>query len=781
MTRALLLAAALLWAADTAEQAARRQLATLESAGRGETLEASSAHLALAAELRLGSQPATAIEHAQRALEIREKLLSRDHADVAAALMEVGNTQSILGRYGEALKAFERALSIREKAFPARSLEIATTLSAIAAQCYFLGDLDRALRLNKRVLDIRTTLTGRDSLDVAQTLNDLGILYWKMKRYGEAAPRLERALAIREQKLDGADPLLAASLNNLAMVRKAASDLSAARDLYQRALAIREKSLGAEHPRLANGIGNLAVVLAEMGDYGRALELMHRALAIRAKALGETHPEVALTWVHIGTTNYMAGRRAEALEAALRAEDLSRRHLDHILRNAPERLGVLYSGARTGGVDLALSLAARRPTAEEVPKVYDCLIRSRALALDEMVLRRRGVRRPVAGFAELHLPADTALVSFARYEDSLEFPGTRKNSPNVHCYMAFVVNGEANTPVPVWLGKAGAIDALVEAWRREIAREAAAPGVASRRYERSLRQAGLALRRAVWDPVAPHLGRARNLILVPDGALHRVSFEALPQGAGYWAESGPVVRYLDTERDLVRPGPRSKGEGLLAVGGVSYSGGTSLDRLPASADEVHDVVAVWKRSRPASRIETLESARATIAAFERSAPGRAALHLATHGLFAREVPDSIAGKDALPAMRAALAMSGEGRGALLTADRISALNLEGVRWVVLSGCATALGGVHDHEGVFGLRRSFQLAGAEVVVASLWPVEDQSARQWMHAFYKALLETGATAPEAVRAANLEVLRSRRARGQSTHPFFWAGFAAFGLPQ
>ena len=62
--------------------------------------------------------------------------------------------------------------------------------------------------------------------------------------------------------------------------------------------------------------------------------------------------------------------------------------------------------------------------------------------------------------------------------------------------------------------------------------------------------------------------------------------------------------------------------------------------------------------------------------------------------------------------------------------------------------------------------------------SLWDVEDSAAREWMRALYEGRLQRQLSSAEAVRAASLSLLRQRRARGQSTEPFYWAAFVAAG---
>ena len=115
---------------------------------------------------------------------------------------------------------------------------------------------------------------------------------------------------------------------------------------------------------------------------------------------------------------------------------------------------------------------------------------------------------------------------------------------------------------------------------------------------------------------------------------------------------------------------------------------------------------------------------------------------------------------------------------ILTAEEVASLDLQGVEWAVLSACDTGVGEIKAGEGVFGLRRAFQVAGARTVIMSLWSVDDQATRAWMRALYEGRFQKRLSTADAVHQASLSVLRDRRARGQSTHPFFWAAFVAAG---
>jgi CHAT domain-containing protein len=129
------------------------------------------------------------------------------------------------------------------------------------------------------------------------------------------------------------------------------------------------------------------------------------------------------------------------------------------------------------------------------------------------------------------------------------------------------------------------------------------------------------------------------------------------------------------------------------------------------------------------------------------------------------------------ANRRSAARSGRDDG-ILTAEEIAGLDLHGTEWAVLSACDTGLGEIRAGEGVFGLRRAFQIAGARTVIMSLWSVDDRATRSWMRTLYAGRFQRGLDTAGAVRDASLSALRDRRARHLSTHPFYWAAFVAAG---
>lgn len=112
---------------------------------------------------------------------------------------------------------------------------------------------------------------------------------------------------------------------------------------------------------------------------------------------------------------------------------------------------------------------------------------------------------------------------------------------------------------------------------------------------------------------------------------------------------------------------------------------------------------------------------------------------------------------------------------IVSALEVSEMDLRGVDLVVLSACETGLGEVRDGEGVYGLRRAFQLAGVRTVVSALWQVPDSETHMLMKTFYA---QKGTTYPELMQKAALHHLHDLRVIGRPTHPYSWGGFIATG---
>jgi CHAT domain-containing protein/tetratricopeptide (TPR) repeat protein len=275
-----------------------------------------------------------------------------------------------------------------------------------------------------------------------------------------------------------------------------------------------------------------------------------------------------------------------------------------------------------------------------------------------------------------------------------------------------------------------------------------------------------------------------RLVIIPDGHLHRVPFDALRLADGSaaverWAiglsPSASLAASLWRRRAGPEPAPdRSR---VLALGDPAFAlelasattregqvfrsafeaqGG--LPRLAGSGEEARTVA---RYARAGSEVRVRDEASEE---WLKHAPldRFSVIHLATHAL----VDESSLARTAL-----ALAPGAREDGFLSPAD-LADLELD-ADMVVLSACRTAGGVTVAGEGVQGLTTPLVAAGARSVVATQWRVGDRSTVRLVADLYDGLAR-GEPVADALRSAKLAALRRSAPAGE------WAGFTVVGDP-
>jgi len=276
----------------------------------------------------------------QEALAIRERLLGRDHPEVAATLIRLGALAHLSGA-GDAVALFRQALSIREQRFGPDDPELAGLLNKLGTALAARGRLDEAEATLRRALAIAERAEGKRDPRVAKILHNLaGIAYYR-GQIAEAEQLLERALAIREAALPRDDPDLAGSLEALALVRQRQGQPAAAAALLERQLATVERIYGPEHPELARVLLNLGLARAALGGDADAQRLLEQALAMAERTVKPGQPLLARAFASLADHHFKHGRFAAA-------EPLYRRFLSQRQAGAadPSQGGSLSNWAR---------------------------------------------------------------------------------------------------------------------------------------------------------------------------------------------------------------------------------------------------------------------------------------------------------------------------------------------------------------------------------------------------------------------------------------------------
>ena len=757
----------------------------------------------------------------RRSLAILQEI-NPEHEDVANALNNLGLVASSRGDLAAADDYYRRSLEVRERVAP-NALERSRTLNNLSTLAERRGDLELAAQFQRQVLALRRELAP-GSIDVATPLLNLGGLLVDTDELDEAERLLLEALELQRLHVpDSRDEC--STLEALGRLYLRREDGDAARAALQQALAICSQRVP--------GSAHEAQVLASLAEAELAADRPVRAEAYARRAAERAARVVPGTLDHALHLHCLArslraqGRQDEALDAFHGAVDTLDRQLDTLGGSDEVRSGfrAQWGHLYRDLVDLLLEVhgpaAALQMLERSRSRSFLALVRARDISLLEgapahLVAEAHAIRADYdellgalavgeGGGAlavrrrELQRRRDRLAAELVRAaprvgELGAEFgaeQARRSLPPGVvavsyavddHGVRAWVLD-RARGPRVVELAISGeALRDLVDRFRLLVATEASV---------RSGRHGPLAerLHQLLIESLGAAVVQAESLVVVPDGALHHLPFGALmartPDGPKYLAErtSIQMAPSLSAFALLARRPPEATEQVVVfadpatadameapAPGAPATASATrrALGPLPASRWEAESL----RRLFGDQRVEVYVGADATEAAAKAAAPRARILHFGTHTRIDGRSPlDS-----ALLLVPTEDTHSGRHNGWLQAWEVMQGLRLD-ASLVTLSACESAAGSVYGDEGILGLTRSFQFAGARGVVASLWRVPDQPTALLMERFYRGLAG-GLPVHRALQEAQRELIQGSGGDPALSHPYVWAGFQLYG---
>jgi CHAT domain-containing protein/Tfp pilus assembly protein PilF len=809
---------------DEADRLYRRAHELVLRAAPGSGAEAAAANnLALGAYTRGDLEQAQ--RYAARALALREKL-TPDGDAITPSLVTCGNVLYARGDLAGAEAVFLRARGILEK-FQPDSVPLAKTLHDLGVIAHQRGDDEAAEDLFRRELALFEKIAPQGS-QMRDSLIGLGEVALQRRRGERAEEWWRRALAISEA-LNPRGAKTAWCLDGLAQAAWLQGRGTEAEKLLRRALAIWEQ-INPEAVDAASSHLHLGLLLLERGKAGDAEAEIRTSIRIDEKnrlLLPEGYHALARLQTRGGGLQEAAVSYRTAVDAleAQRARlggaqesrwlygsalgDLYFEAAENQLALArPQEVWRLVERGRARGFQEMLAQRDLRFAGEIPAPLYaerrrldteydqaqaalaDWLPEQGAGKLEALQGRLRDLRLEQTKVQERILrssPRTAALESrpaldFAAVRSALA-PGTvlLEYAVGPERTLLFAVQpadrtGSGLSVFPLAIGQK-ALRAEVEAFRRLLANpgsdRSALQGRARRLYDLLVR------------PAEKQLTGAQRILFSPDGPLHTLPFAALRRGDRYLVEWKPLHFALSATvyAALARSRPAHRQpseEPLVAFGDPAYPRsaadvpadpelrqtlrhGLSLAPLVFTRKEVEGIAALYPRSRVYLGQEATEEKAKSLG------PEARLLHFACHGLLDERFPLNSALALTLPEHPAA----GQDNGLLQAWEIFESLRLD-ADLVTLSACDTALGKEMGGEGLIGLTRAFQYAGARSVLASLWGVADYSTAGFMQDFY-GYLSHGKPKDEALRAAQIDQLRKKSAL---SHPFFWAAFELSG---
>lgn len=761
-----------------------------------------------------------AIDALEQALAIQRAQSAPDQRDIAMTLLVLGQSLKISGDKPRAGPVYEQALAADKLDPDPTGRTRGAILHGLANLERDLGNNQRALSLYEEAEPVFARNFGAQSTALAQVLNNHANAEANLGHLDAANALYQRALDIAHAR-HSVDPADYFPQANLSMVQMWQGRYADAEEGFREALARQQTaSAGSETSTLFASMG-LASSLWGQRRFDEAFDRAVRAEQTRQSALrlasshlGERQAlnlqEYLRPTMDLVVAIAIASGKPEYLERAWELDMAARDQLTTIraqrlavARNSDDpKLSALWQSWRAASAQLARSeLANEKGTPLQQAQVkLDRAERAlaRATPLAGMLASTR------IDFATLrsNVPTGNSLILFTTSQQRIaaDFASNEAEQRSSDLY-AFVLPS-ADSPVrAVRFGELDSITTNINAWNATLSDSSVALA--------SVNERGRVLRETLWQPLA-QAGVGKHWLLLSIDTLHRMPWAALPEGSGFLVDSGFRAHQLNHERELLSPKDADTPPHLLAIADPSSVDhlpiaqrvcAKPLPTLPGARRESAALDAMWHARYGKSAVATVFVGADATEAHLRAAAGDADfLHFGTHGISLAddcntpgdaliatrglELAADTPLDDSAPALAPAALLLAPGDPAdsdndgMLTAVEIAALDLSHTRWAVLAACATAAGSTHRYEGLFGLARAFRLAGVHTVLTSLWQVDDAATAEWTQALYSARIERGLDTAASMAAAQRTVLTARRARGDSTHPYYWAAFIASG---
>lgn len=248
--------------------------------------------------------------------------------------------------------------------------------------------------------------------------------------------------------------------------------------------------------------------------------------------------------------------------------------------------------------------------------------------------------------------------------------------------------------------------------------------------------------------------KIKTLAFVLDGEMKNLPMAALYDGEKYLIEKYNIA--LTPGLQLLAPKPLANKKLKVLVGGLSKSR-QGFSALPGVESEVEQIKSEIPGQLLLNQSFTSQSIQKKIS--DSSFP---IVHLATHGQFSSRAEETF-----VLTWDSRLDVKDLGE-LLKSREQDSATPIE---LLVLSACQTADG---DKRAALGLAGVAVRSGARSTLATLWSVEDKSTSKFMMEFYQQLDKANITKAEALRLAQLNLIK----QPEFKHPFYWAPFVLVG---
>ena len=699
----------------------------------------------------------------------RKEILGEKHPDTLTSLNNLAIFYSDLGDYNKACELQNAVYNARKEILGENHPDTLTSLNNLAIFYSDLGDYNKACELQNAVYNACKEILGEKHPDTLTLLNDLANSYYYLGDYNKACELQNVVYNARKEILGEKHPDTLSALHNLASSYSSLGDYNKACELQNVVYNARKEILGEKHPDTLTSLNNLAISYSDLGDYNKALEMKNVVYNACKEILGEKHPDTlsALNGLAISYSYFGDYNKACELQNAVcnaRKEILGEKHPDTLtsLNNLASSYSDLGDYNKACKLQNVAYNTCKEILGEKHPDTLFVLSNLLVSQIRQDKTDNQSIKKHMTAYFENINNLKTAAFSIKEVSSRRNFLKSYNNVYKLLKSCVFERNIKDLLDY-LFINKNLSFEIDVNIFHKETMGERLSLEEVSHEidnnliidfYELDNSKYGLILikkgkySQCVIDyediisgsfinseDIQLFIGSIRDydhIYICPDGKLYNLSFERVLNCSN--------ISYLSSVQTLFK---KNTDDGhtdqLVSFVYPDFSGTQSEDNdrgdtkgvLYGSYLEgmfIHDIYgerSTIYSSYQANHDNFLNTKRPRI------------LHVSTHG-------DYLNNEQMEPMDRGILCLSGynveENNSGYISAKEIQYMDLKGTELVVLSACNTGLGENISGEGIYGIRRAFELAGCQTLLLTVEEVDDYNSAIFMKSFYERYNQT-----------------------------------------
>ncbi len=768
----------------------------------------------------------------KESLEMSRRLFKGDHPDLVKIINGLASFYENIGNYNQAEILFNESLDMRRRLFKNDNPALALGIHSMGRFYRTRGDLKKAEPLIKEALDMGRRIFKGDHRDLAVYIKEMGIFYKEKREFNLAEPFHKEALDMNRRIFKTDNINLAQSINDLGIFYFYSGDFIKAEPCLKEALEIYKRLFKNEQRSTIISVYNLASLYYTKGDFELAEKYFLDVIEYEKSLLNNYFPSLSekekqLYWnsttIHFQAFNSFSTKRYNENPAILGNMYDNQLYTKSILFNSTSKIKkrIVNSNDQTL-IDKFKTFNDKKELLVKLYAMTDDTRKKKGFNIDSIEKITNDLEKELSLKSELYtqsyekkkvtwktvqaiLKPDEAAVEVVRFRYF-----DKKRLTDTVYYAFLIINDLTEEHPDIVLLENG--NQLENEFYNDYRANTNKKNIDKNSFDR------------FWAKLFDKIKEYKKVYFSADGIYNKLNPSTFQLPDGKYLLDLQDIQQVNSTRDLLIGYYQTKQESnifnsALLIGNPNFNlseeevkvatrkirsktdeeksyepmastRGISLSKLPGTEKEVSDIEKFLKGRNWIVNSYLGDNALKTAI---KTANNPRVLHIATHGLFLEDVKREsselfgFSEKNMIenPLLRSGLFFTGadnylkrensnaenEEDNGLLTAYEAMNLDLDKTELVVLSACETGLGEIQNGEGVFGLRRAFQQAGAKTVMMSLWKVDDSATQELMSSFYKNWV-TGMTKRDAFSKAQQEV------KAKYKDPYYWGAFVMVG---